>query len=129
MSTAKSGAGAEDDDDDQSAGAGDDESERKFIQQLAGKTIQNIVQSMCDAYKKAKQMEISESVRQFVQFYPLVTYEDFTAHGKYATEFQLVRDARCFYMVLQWNLQLNSNYCRNVRNYRSFCSFIHTMIQ
>jgi hypothetical protein len=112
-----------DDDDDHSAGAGDvdDEAERKFIQ-LAGKNIQDIVQSMCDAYKKAKQVEITESVRKFCLLYPDVTSKGFQSNGNNAQEFQLVRDARCFYMVLQWNLQLDKNFRRSVRNYRSFCS-------
>jgi hypothetical protein len=64
--------------------------------------------------KIAKTVEQSTMIEEFKNLYPLVTSQGFYEMGAHQREFHLVRDARCFFLVMQWNKGENGNFKRKV---------------
>jgi hypothetical protein len=81
----------------------------------ANDTIRELLQIMEDSYKHAQQVELQTTTTEFKKKYPqVVDKHEFYAHGKHSQEFLMVRDARCFFLVMQWNKGDNKNYCKTV---------------
>jgi len=82
----------------------------------AKEQIQAILQSMESSLQMAKKVELSSMIQRFKQMYPNVQWQEFYDKGRQNNLFHLVRDARCFFMVMQWNKGENGNYRREVLN-------------
>ena len=80
----------------------------------AKEPIRYILQSMEKSLQIAKKAEVSSMIKEFKQINPNVQSQGFYDKGPHSELFHLVRDARCFFMVMQWNKGENGNYNREV---------------
>jgi hypothetical protein len=95
----------------------------KLQLQSSSPHIQNIVHFMFDAYKTGQKAEMTASVDRLMKLYPYVTHDTFSATGANKDEYNFVRSARCFFMILMFHLNKKGDYHRQVRNmYRSCLS-------
>lgn len=80
----------------------------------ANEEIRDILQHMEGSFQIASKVEQSTMIQEFKNLYPQVTSRGFFEKGVHGHEFKLVRDARCFFLVMQWNKGENGNYNRQV---------------
>lgn len=97
-----------------------DEVPLDLTQCCANDNLRSIVQLMLNAEKESSHFEMALSVSNFLQLYPKVTSAEFSDNGTYQNEYNLVRDARCFFMVYQYNRHTNGIYHKSVKKTHSF---------
>ena len=102
----------DDDDDDEMANA--EEFDTAATIECAKKDIRPILHGMENSLQIAKKVEQSTMIQAFNNLYPEVTSQEFYEKGDHQREFHLVRDARCFFLVMQWNKGENGNFKRKV---------------
>jgi hypothetical protein len=107
-----------------------DEVPLDLTQCFANDNLRSIVQLMLNAEKESSHFEMALSVKKFLLLYPQVTSAGFSDDGTYQNEYNLVRDARCFFMVYQYNRHTNGIYHTPVKKtHSSFvqCSSRHSI--
>ena len=107
-----------------------DEDPLDLTQCCANDNLRSIVQLMLNAENESSHFEMALSVQKFLQLYPKVTSAGFSDDGTYQNEYNLVRDARCFFMVYQYNRHTNGIYHKSVKKtHSSFvqCSSRHSI--
>ena len=107
------GSGHDDDDDDDDMAIAEKFDTAATIAN-ANEEIREILQRMEGSFQIANKVEQSTMIQEFKKLYPQVTSREFFEKGAHRHEFKLVRDARCFFLVMQWNKGENGNYNRQV---------------
>ena len=115
------GGGHDDDDDDDDNDDNDDDDDdddENFDTAAtianANEDIREILHSMECSLQIANKVEQSTMIQAFKNLFPQVTSQEFYDQGAHQREFHLVRDARCFFLVMQWNKGGNGNFKRKV---------------
>jgi hypothetical protein len=96
-----------------------DEVPLDLTQCCANDKLRSIVQLMLNAEQNSRNYEMELSVTKFLELYPQVQSAGFSDHGIYQNEYNLVRDARCFFMVHQYNIHTNGIYHNSVKKTHS----------
>lgn len=109
----------------------EDEEEEEQVQlplhqYCANENLRSIVEFMLDAKTHSDNLEVTLSVRKFLNRYPQVTSAGFSDDGAYQNEYNLVRDARCFYMVYQYNINTKGPYHKKVK--KTHASFVQNCL-
>ena len=81
---------------------------------FANEQIREILHRMEHSLQIANKAEQSTMIQEFTNLYPQVTSKEFYENGAHKHVFHLVRDARCFFLVMQWNKGDNGNFTRKV---------------
>ena len=109
-----SGHDDDDDDDDDDNMTVAENFDTKATIEYANEEIRDILHRMESSLELVKKVEQSTMIQEFQNLYPHVTSTGFYEQGAHKHEFHLVRDARCFFLVMQWNKGENGNFKRKV---------------